>query len=98
MEKYVKIFIAVIPHNGEDENGNNLGKIQGMLNYWSSTKALVKLSPNADGSNRPNPQITAGVDATTIVCYRWGEPKPVQSNVEQPTTATATVGGEAMPF
>jgi hypothetical protein len=94
MEKYVKIFIAVIPHNGEDENGNNLGKIQGMLNYWSSTKALVKLSPNADGSSRPNPQITAGVDATTIVCYRLGEPKPVQSNVEQPATA----GAEPMPF
>jgi len=94
MEKYVKLFMAVIPHNGEDENGNNLGKVQGFLNMWSARKELVKLSPNADGSVRPNPEIRTGDDCTTVICYRWAEPKPVQSNVEQPATA----GAEAMPF
>ncbi len=94
MEKYVKLFMTVIPHNGEDENGNNLGKAQGYINLWSSRKELVQLKPNADGSIRPNPEIRTGEDCTTIICYRWAEPKPAQHNVAKP----ATVGGEAMPF
>ena len=99
MEKYAKLFMAVIPHNGEDEHGNNLGKVQGYINMWIARKEIVKLPANANGTLRPNPDFNSGPDSTTIICYHWVEPQPVQSNVPEPVTKSVTKPvQEQMPF